>query len=217
MAGRRGHGDEYPGQLVEQQLFFRSAALPPQHESAFGERAGRSQLWDARTGSRRTLQAHQKNGFTEVDVPFDDGPAALLVWGEPEPDLPVSLPHPPDIRLETLENWRAHPEPTLDNRYGDFDWPKFSGAPAVQTWRFEQRLEQADSGEQIGSRPAIRLRAASLTTAFTRIPWALKDTFRTNFWKSARPRPAKLLVSAPRSGWMKRRTWRWARLRESLL
>lgn len=102
---------------------------------------GVPQLWDPLTGSRRTLQAHMAGDTIEIDVPFEDGPAALLVWGEAEPELPAAIPQPTDIHLETLANWQAQPEPTLDNRYGDFDRPKHTGAPAVQTWRFEHRLE----------------------------------------------------------------------------
>jgi hypothetical protein len=110
---------------------------------------GVPQLWDPLNGTRRSLQVRQLDGIFEIEVPFDNGPAALLVWGDPEQELPVAIPRPPDVRLQALEDWRAQPAPTLDNRYGDFDRPKHAGAPAVQTWGFEHRLEQTGLGEPV--------------------------------------------------------------------
>ena len=42
---------------------------------------------------------------------------------------------------QRFKQWQAQVEPTLDNRYGDFDRPAHAGAPPVQTWRFEHRVE----------------------------------------------------------------------------
>lgn len=64
---------------------------------------GVPQLWDPLTGSRRTLQAHIAGDTIEIDVPFEDGPAALLVWGEAEPELPQQS------RNQRTSTWRRWP------------------------------------------------------------------------------------------------------------
>lgn len=120
---------------------------------------GVPQLWNPLDGTRRRLEARTVGDVVEVDIPFDESPAALVVWGEEvdgakagtrsggESDgrdndgIPAG-PYAPTI-VATLDTWQAQVEPTLDNRYGDFDRPAHAGAPPLQTWRFEHRVEGA--------------------------------------------------------------------------
>lgn len=99
---------------------------------------GAPQLWDALTGTRRNLAATIIGDAVEVRVPFDAGPAAVLVWPAPGEEEALGLATPPvETTLFQLERWEGELAPTLDNRYGDLDRPAYSGPPPVQTWRFE--------------------------------------------------------------------------------
>ena len=98
--------------------------------------SGIPELWDVLSGERVPV-AHTRDGNrTVLTVPFDCSPAALLVWSDVDETAPV-----PERTHETVlqmlpDMWSFSLEPTLDNRYGDFDKPDFEGAPPVQTWTF---------------------------------------------------------------------------------
>lgn len=103
------------------------------------------QLWDPLTGERRALAATVREDGVEVEIPFDHGPAALLVWpdaGDEEAELPPITRSVTRRELFTLSGpWEVQLEPTLDNRFGDFAKPEHPGAPPVQTWHLQHRLE----------------------------------------------------------------------------
>ena len=104
--------------------------------------SGTPQLWDAVTGECRAVSTTPREDGVEVEIAFDSAPAALLVWSEDEL-RPVSHPeHPASRLLELPDEWACILEQTLDNRYGDFTKPNFQGAPPVQTWHFEHRIER---------------------------------------------------------------------------
>jgi hypothetical protein len=111
---------------------------------------GMPQLWNPLDGTRQPLPARVVGDGMEVDISFDDSPAALVVWGE-EVKPAGATRNPGSERQQivaTLQAWQAQVEPTLDNRYGDFDRPAHSGAPPIQTWRFEHKVEDgAGRGE----------------------------------------------------------------------
>jgi hypothetical protein len=102
--------------------------------------SGAPQLWDAATGERRPLRSQTTGDRMEVDIPFDTGPAVLLIWTEEptEDDAPAAPTH---TLLKLPDTWRSTLETTLDNRYGDFAKPNFEGAPPVQTWRLSHHIE----------------------------------------------------------------------------
>ena len=111
---------------------------------------GTPQLWNPLDGTRQPLPARVVGDGMEVDIPFDESPAALVVWGEEE-EPAGAVRQAGGTQHEvvaTLQAWQAQVEPTLDNRYGDFDRPAHVGAPPVQTWRFEHQVENtAGRGE----------------------------------------------------------------------
>lgn len=131
---------------------------------------GAPELWDVYDGARRTLRAKELDDGVIVDIPFDAGPAALLVWpGQAElsdwPEhadsavQPASPSGATEVLCELTGAWEARLEPTLDNRYGDLARPAHSGAPPVQSWRFEHRREAPGqdglaAGWQSGTWPA---------------------------------------------------------------
>jgi hypothetical protein len=117
---------------------------------------GAPQLWDAATGRRRALPATPVEDGVEVEIPFDDGPAALLIWpdpAEPAEQAPEAVAIGGEETLVTLNEWTSAIVPTLDNRYGDLALPASPGAPPVQTWRFEHRIERPGEDGPAADRP----------------------------------------------------------------
>ena len=103
---------------------------------------GSPQLWDAVSGERRAVHFTSTADGTEIEIPFDSAPAALLVWsGEGQSEAATSQSEK-QILLELPDVWSSSLEQTLDNRYGDFAKPNAAGAPPVQTWHFRHRTEQ---------------------------------------------------------------------------
>ena len=106
---------------------------------------GTPELWDALSGERVPV-AHTRDGDrTTLTVPFDRSPAALLVWSDVDETAPVPEETHETV-LQTLpDTWQFSLEPTLDNRYGDFDKPDFEGTPPVQTWAFSHSTDKDTS------------------------------------------------------------------------
>ncbi|GAA1555004.1 hypothetical protein GCM10009789_05560 [Kribbella sancticallisti] len=77
---------------------------------------------------------------TEVTVPFDQGPAALVVFAEgeePRVEAPTA-----EVEEQLTGDWEATLLPTLDNTWGDFAWP--GGNPeevVVERWALQHRVE----------------------------------------------------------------------------
>lgn len=99
--------------------------------------AGTPELWDPVSGTQRPLPFTRQGDRVQVEVPFADWPAAFVVCGPEGAPAPVPPPPPagaprparPDWpeapapqRVRTLAaGWRVRVEPTLDNRFGDFE------------------------------------------------------------------------------------------------
>lgn len=106
--------------------------------------SGAPQLWEPFSGRRRRLEAQPTADGVKVRVPFDDGPAALLVWGcaeEPpaagRDDAEFAAPVALDGR------WEVEVEPTLEDRWGDLGAPP--PALPVEAWA----LEHEDAGRWV--------------------------------------------------------------------
>ncbi|HHW86712.1 MAG TPA: hypothetical protein GX400_10955 [Chloroflexi bacterium] len=105
---------------------------------------GAPELWDAFTGTRRTLPPVEESADgVVVEIPFDTGPAALLVWPARTGDVAAQpeISRAATLVLELDGEWTVTLEPTIDNRYGDLARPAHPGALPVQTWRFQHRME----------------------------------------------------------------------------
>lgn len=106
---------------------------------------GVPELWDPYTGTTRPLPATAVENGVTVEIPFESGPAALLVWPAADVDAVAPTDSGRTSRLETIHElesaWTVTVEPTLENRYGDLARPASPGAPPVQTWRFQHHTE----------------------------------------------------------------------------
>jgi hypothetical protein len=79
----------------------------------------------------------------EVVVPFDQGPAALIVFAEG--NLPAVADEPAMSEVWTLEGeWEVELIPTLDNTWGDFAWPPSGASTEVERWALEHRVDGSD-------------------------------------------------------------------------
>ncbi|MHA6619066.1 hypothetical protein [Pseudonocardia sp. DLS-67] len=105
----------------------------------------RAQSWAPGTGRRTELEVTAApGGAWELTVPFDDGAVALVVLG---PDLPAATARPLGPVVDTIRldgPWRARPESTLDNRWGDLAAADRAGTLPIEAWRLEHA---ADGGE----------------------------------------------------------------------
>lgn len=97
------------------------------------------QLWDPATGQTTTVPATVGEGYVDVTIPFDGGPAALLVWDDAPATETSAAPRREVAQL--AGPWRASLVPTLDNRHGDFALPPCADALPLQTWRVERRRD----------------------------------------------------------------------------
>ncbi len=106
---------------------------------------GAPELWDAYDGTRRTLPVELVDDGVAVVIPFDGGPAALLIWPLQD-DVIVSSGNvassaEPVTLCDLSGEWEVSIEPTLENRYGDLARPAHVGAPPVQTWQLHHCVE----------------------------------------------------------------------------
>lgn len=121
---------------------------------------GRPELWDVVTGKITPLEAVETEGAVRVVVPFDAGPAALVVWsGKADERHPAGggasrEVHPQESLVHRFaDTWSARIEPTIDNRYGDFAKPNRPGPFPPETWFFEHRagdINDIEDREVIG-------------------------------------------------------------------
>ncbi|WP_433375481.1 hypothetical protein ACQPZX_06015 [Actinoplanes sp. CA-142083] len=95
-------------------------------------------LVDPFSGRQQALPCTQVGDAVDVRVPFDRGPAALLVF----PPVSVPLFEKPLTAAQELDGeWAMELVPTLDNTWGDFARP--AGAPVpVERWEMRHRFEE---------------------------------------------------------------------------
>ncbi|MEU0569899.1 hypothetical protein ABZ297_31595, partial [Nonomuraea sp. NPDC005983] len=98
--------------------------------------AGTPLLVDPFGGGVRALASTVDGEYTEVVVPFDAGPAALLVFtGEQAP--PASPPSPPTQESDLSTGWDMELVPTLDDTWGDLG----HSGPVLQRWEVQHRVD----------------------------------------------------------------------------
>ncbi len=110
--------------------------------------SGAPVLYEPVSGRRRTLPVSEDGS---VEVPFEDGPCALLVWGsEATSAEPLGTYH--EVSRTSLEgDWTTELVPTLDNRWGDFALPPSSAPQPVEVWDLRGRGEpDGASGVELG-------------------------------------------------------------------
>ncbi|MFI6789478.1 glycosyl hydrolase [Nonomuraea sp. NPDC050383] len=103
--------------------------------------AGTPLLVDPFTGGVRALPYEVDGEHVEVVVPFDAGPAALLVFtGE---DVTPTAPSAPagTLEVDLGSGWEMEPVPTLDDTWGDLG----HDGPVLRRWEVEHRLDGEDA------------------------------------------------------------------------
>jgi hypothetical protein len=104
----------------------------------------RAQRWNARTGERTDLAVTRDDGALILDVPFADGPVALVVLGEDLP-APTRLPLGPVTAAVPLDGpWTGVARSTLDNRDGDLAAAHRPGVLPIEVWRLEHSADGDD-------------------------------------------------------------------------
>ncbi|WP_419994073.1 hypothetical protein [Streptomyces boninensis] len=129
--------DEYWRQLRTDGYDFVSPADRRAQVRIEGLPPVRAQRWDPRTGERTELEVTADGGSLLLDVPFADGPVALVVLGD---DLPDATREPLGAALGSTPvdgPWRALATSTLDNRHGDLAAADRDGVLPIEVWRLE--------------------------------------------------------------------------------
>jgi len=106
-----------------------------------------AQRWDPRSGERVALQAEaEADGALLIDVPFTDGPIAVVILAT---DLPAATRVDPAGVPRILEidrnGWQLEAYSTLDNQWADLGDPADRGTLPIQVWRFEHAVQKAGS------------------------------------------------------------------------
>ncbi|MEW2353819.1 glycosyl hydrolase, partial [Spirillospora sp. NPDC029432] len=96
-------------------------------------------------GPPRPLACTPSGTGTKVVVPFDDGPAALLVFpgGEAADAPPAPAAPGPETVIDLGSSWDMDLVPTLDNTWGDFARPAGEPVP-LERWDLLHRVEGED-------------------------------------------------------------------------
>ncbi|MDQ3856420.1 MAG: hypothetical protein M3281_08530, partial [Chloroflexota bacterium] len=113
---------------------------------------GAPQVWEPFSGALRAVEYTEHPDGVEAKVPFADGPGVLLVWpgeaGTGDGLAPASVLDAPTSREEPLDDvWTVELEPTLDNRWGDFDRPASPNPMPVAQWTLKHAV--GTSSEQL--------------------------------------------------------------------
>lgn len=205
------------------------AVLPPTEATYWFGTSGVPELWDPWRGTRTPLAfTHEANGL-RVTVPFTDWPAALIVvrsasvpWDAeglgPEPQRrPYAAATSPLGGRRTAvpeDGWIIRVEPTLDNRYQDFDRHGPDAWAGVEIRQVEVAQDPDDRGIAEGwyrpdnDRPGVWTERLWSEVAC----WTMADPESPADW--SRP-----IVHSPVFGDMSYRTWagRMARIPRSFL
>ncbi|WP_256865251.1 hypothetical protein [Paenibacillus sp. 32352] len=149
------------------------------------------QLWDPVTGTVTPLEYQREGEWIELTVPFCSWPAALIVCVEPIAgdqlldEAPAmrpssSAPYPAavinksgqtDYRVLPDNSWLIRVEPTLDNRYGDFDLHG-SGSGLIPVERRSMRM-------------SLEKEAADGISSGWQLPGLDDDSWTTRLWSEA--------------------------------
>ncbi len=86
--------------------------------------SGKVELWNPWDGTRRPLPVlSSENGLTRLALPLGESEMQLLVFSPGEPLRQSPAPSAPPREAMLAGPWQATPEPSLDNRFGDYHWP----------------------------------------------------------------------------------------------
>jgi hypothetical protein len=93
--------------------------------------SGDVELWEPFSGARRRVETEPVDGGLRVRVRFDDGPCALLVWGDAVNGAAPPAARDVDAEISLDGAWEVELEATLEDAWGDLAAPP---AGIVETW-----------------------------------------------------------------------------------
>ncbi len=134
---------------------FDPSRWAPEREVVVAGVSGAPELWEPFSGRRRRLAAEPTADGVRVRVPFDGGPAALLVWGADDSAAEVGEGAAAAFAAPTVleGSWEVEIEPSLEDEWGDLDAPP-SDLP-VEAWA----LEHEDGEEWVPAQATFGARA----------------------------------------------------------
>jgi hypothetical protein len=140
---------------LDVEIAFEASRWAPEREVVVAGVSGAPQLWEPFSGRRRQLAAEPTEDGVRVLVPFDDGPAALLVWGAAEdPDVAESDGGAQASAAVALTgDWEVEVEPSLEDEWGDL------GAPPAELPVEAWALEHEDGGSWVPAHATFGARA----------------------------------------------------------
>ncbi|MBS1881187.1 MAG: hypothetical protein JST31_16870, partial [Actinobacteria bacterium] len=154
---------------------------------------GAPQLWEPFSGRRRQLEAEETADGVRVRVPFDDGPAALLVWGAGEiataEDDGGAAAFGEQVALTGA--WEVEIEPALEDEWGDLDAPP--AALPVEAWA----LEHYDGGTWVPTHASFGARARWAGPAAPAVLPAPEDEPGDGAWREAVWSPSRGIHKDP--------------------
>jgi len=100
--------------------------------------SGEPELWEPFSGARRRVECEPTDDGVRVRVPLDDGPCALLVWGEGGDALEAAAGFETHREQALDSDWDVEIETTLEDGWGDLDAPP---PGVVETWELEHRTD----------------------------------------------------------------------------
>jgi hypothetical protein len=118
------------------------------HVRVEGLTAPRAQSWSPGTGLRTDLAVAADGDGWMFDVPFDDGTVALVVLAEALPDATAQPLGPVEETVALTGPWRALPESTLDNRWGDLAAADRPGVLPIEAWQLEHSTGPGDDTDR---------------------------------------------------------------------
>jgi len=97
-----------------------------------------AEVWNPATGAQRRLPVVRSGTTSQIEVPLDGAPAALLVWREGEQATEVpSAAVPAGNVVDLSTGWSGELVPTLDNTWGDLALPPGPGLEQLQLWTLD--------------------------------------------------------------------------------
>ncbi|HEX6444353.1 MAG TPA: hypothetical protein VF053_04625 [Streptosporangiales bacterium] len=136
---------DYWGRLHDTGYRFRPTGGRTAHVRVDGLPSARAQRWAPGTGERVDVPvARHDDGSLIFDVPFADGPIALVVLGEALPPA-TAEPLGDVVGAVAVDGpWRGLATSALDNSHGDLAAAARDGVLPIEVWRFEHSADGRD-------------------------------------------------------------------------
>lgn len=149
------------GSLAPMHDVVTSDRRPPASSRVWLQGHDTVELWDPWQGHRQPLATQPERDGQWITLPWTNWPAALLILrkgvprteehmpGSVEPSRPYSAQVGPTSGLETRlssDGWTIRVEPTLDNRYGDFDRHSHHERAVIELRTVEVATDVEDRG-----------------------------------------------------------------------